>query len=649
MTDLGAVMYFDGRPAAPEMVRALVTPATAAGERLHNVVDGSFGLACAGPSFLPAADTVTQPMASADDRLRVVFTGRLDNRAELIAALRSTPCAPRTAADAEVFTAAAAAWGASAWDRLLGDFAAIVVDRERRTITGVRDAFGLRPLFYRALSEGVAFASSVTALARLGPVSVDEEMMGQYLSGAIIDVAGSSCREIRRVPPGHAATFASGTQRIVEYASFPLRVPDESRPEDDYAEELRDLLERSVAARLRPAPGGILLSGGIDSAAIAALTPSACRAGLRSYSMVLPGSAKDEGALSDAVAGHLELTAAHTRVAVPGDIGFDFRAHVARTLEPPPPPTALASMPMRRRIRDDGVGVLLSGIGGDELFTGSWHRYADFLCRGQWLTLLREWRQDRTHRLYEGDKLAAISAVGPLVPRSVRPLARRMARIDPVPSVISRRFAARVHLDDRLRLPPLPAGCHSYAQGDILRLIRGGPVLDPLEQEQRLAHEFGADERFPYIDRRIVEFALRLPERLRWRNGQSKVVLRRAVAGRVPAVVQRGAPIHDYSFLLIPSLRQLAPAHADRLRVVARGWVDRAQANQALAAFHSSTDAALDRRFRLLWVLWQIVSTELLLEAFERRTVERLPPIQYTPVHGDHHGTRELERTSAGR
>jgi hypothetical protein len=206
-----------------------------------------------------------------------------------------------------------------------------------------------------------------------------------------------------------------------------------------------------------------------------------------------------------------------------------------------------------------------------------------------------------------------------------------VAGIDPLPRAISRTFASRIDLAARLRLAPFHDGCASYAQGDVFRLVRSGAVLNPLEQEQALAHAFGADERFPYFDRRLVEFALRLPEPLRWSHARSKVVLRHAAAGRVPERVTRGTVIHDYSFLLVPWLRQLAPRRAEQCRVVDRGWVDGADLNRLLTRLHGAPDAAIEGEFRLLWPLWQIVATELLVEAVDRtRTVERATAIQYT-------------------
>jgi asparagine synthase (glutamine-hydrolysing) len=648
MNALAALVYFDDRSVDASVLRRLATTTSGGSPSADEMlIEGSFGLARAGISLVPPEDSITRPVVSHDLRLAIIFEGRIDNRAELTTALRDTSFPPRSQADGEVFACAAAAWGASAWDRVRGDFAAVIVDRAQRAVIAVRDVFGIRPLLYRPLVDGVAIAQTVEALARLGTVTPDEHMMGQYLVGNVMDLAGTSCREIRRVPPGHAATFDRSRSRVTRYASLGPQSIDERRTPDDWAHDLRERLATSVAARLRGGQVGVLLSGGIDSAAIAALAAQQRAIPTRTYSMTFPGSAKDEQQWSDGVVAHLNVQRTHTRIAA-RDPDFDYAAHVARTFEPAPSPNGLVSLPLRRCAQNDGVAVLLSGVGADELFTGHWSRYADLLSGGHLWALAREWRRDSHHYLYEGFRYSLVSAVGPLVPQWARPLGRRIARINPVPSLITREFASRSGLADALRFEPLPTGFATHAQGELWRTMTGGPALLPLEEEQRWSGAFGADQRYPFLDRTLAEFALGMPESQRWSNATSKVVLRQAVKGLVPERTRAGLPTLDYSFLLVPALRRLVAHRATgRWQVVERGWVDAATLTTLLTTFAAADPVAIADDFRLLWRLWHVVSCELLADAFA--PISRIEPVM-DPLHskrGAHDGYQTVERTSA--
>ncbi|HEY6015844.1 MAG TPA: asparagine synthase (glutamine-hydrolyzing), partial [Gaiellaceae bacterium] len=231
-------------------------------------VDGACGLAARRLAIIDL-ETGDQPIANEDGTLHVVQNGEIYNYEELRVRLEREGHRFSTHGDTEVLVHAYEQWGAGFAEKLRGMFAVAVWDAPRGRLVLARDRFGIKPLYYRAAGGELQFASELRALPR---GEIDLDALEAFLAFNSIPAPLSIFREIRKLPPGHVLVWEGGEPRLERYAR-PGPLPE--RTDDDEAElveELRARLRDSVRAHLvSDVPVGVLLSGGVDSGALAAL------------------------------------------------------------------------------------------------------------------------------------------------------------------------------------------------------------------------------------------------------------------------------------------------------------------------------------------------------------------------------------------
>ncbi|MEW6320216.1 MAG: asparagine synthase-related protein [Acidobacteriota bacterium] len=546
--------------------------------------------------------------------VRAIVDGWVANRSEVTRDLVGEGFGQAAASDADLVASAVAAWGEQAWGHLDGEFAAVVVAEDPPRVWAARDAFGLRPLFFRRGRAWLALASRAELLARLGPVSLDEGVIAEHLAGGRAQRSGTTLREVRRVPAGGRLDWErAGEGRVT--LDRPLPPPSRvSLSAAEAASELRRRVGEAARARARPATA-LLLSGGLDSSTLFSVLRE-YGPPMATYSLSVPGPC-DERAWSDAVVRHAGREAAH-HVVEASDADFDYDGFAAAMLEPPPPPSAVVAVPLRRRAATDGVATLLSGLGADELFFGSEARYADLLRTGRVARLVREWLADRRHPGYVGAWSSAVMAVAPLVPSWARPALRRLTQATRVPRLVRTTFARRVDLNDRLRTPEVAGPFASCAQRENYRALVDGAFVAGLEAGQALSTACGVPESYPYLDRRVVEFALSLSDEQRCQNGVQKRVIQEAARGRLPDLVVETPPFFDFTFLLLPEMRRWVAAHPpDDWRSVEAGWVSLLHAVHECERICRRPDDELLERPARIWSLWAVVAAERFVRAFD--------------------------------
>jgi asparagine synthase (glutamine-hydrolysing) len=214
-----------------------------------------------------------QPLTDTEAGLVLVADARLDNREELLHALK-----PRrvngVVTDAGLILAAYRAWGEECAERLLGDFAVALWDGRKRRLFLARDVMGMRGLYYRVERGRVLFATEVKQILAAPGVETDifEPAVGAHLVGAYGPADWTFWEGIAQVPPGHAVVVEAERVRSRRYWELDPGRRIRYRRDEEYAEHFRSLFADSVRARLRSvAPVGVLLSGGTDSGSVAAM------------------------------------------------------------------------------------------------------------------------------------------------------------------------------------------------------------------------------------------------------------------------------------------------------------------------------------------------------------------------------------------
>ncbi|MGE5204092.1 MAG: asparagine synthase (glutamine-hydrolyzing) [Chlamydiota bacterium] len=322
----------------------------------------------------------TQPMSTPDGALVIVFNGEIYNFRELRRQLEARGHQFRSDhSDTEVILHGYREWGTEALGRLEGMFAFAIWDARQQRLFLARDRLGIKTLYYAGSRGLFLFASEPKAIVRSGRLAaeLDASQLESYFMFRASVHPGTLFQGIRKLDPG--CWLAWGRRNGLSgphpyWRARPLAPGPKSL--DEAAEQVEARLEQSVRAQLvADVPVGIFLSGGVDSSLLAAL---ASKHGRVETFTIATGSRLDEHHYAEAVARQFGLPI-HTCYIGAGDFLRQFDDWAYYNDDPVSDPSALALMMLARQARDQGMKVMLSGEGGDELFAG-YNSYLRFLA-----------------------------------------------------------------------------------------------------------------------------------------------------------------------------------------------------------------------------------------------------------------------------
>ena len=501
-------------------------------------------------AVLDLTEAGRQPMTTPDGRFTVVYNGEITNYVEVRAALVSEGISITSSGDTEVLLAAWVHWGQASLSRFEGMFAFAVLDRQQATLTLCRDPFGIKPLYYSHLpGRGLVFGSEIASIVPLLPSTprLNWRTAVAYLAaGAYDDSPETFIEGVQHLEPGRTLVVDLGTGQIrrnEQVAWRPSIRTDETVTAAQAAEGVRALILQSVERNLRAdVPVGVALSGGIDSSAIAcAVRLLEPEYPLRVFSFVASESAIDESRWIDLVNRDLKAEA-FTVTPTAGELSADLDDVILAQGEPFASTSIYAQYRVFRLMRDRGIVVSLDGQGGDEVFAG-YHGYVGQRARSLLETgnvrgaasFMRAWSTWPGRSLGKGvARAGAEYAPG----WALSGVYRRL------PGVLPDGVRA-----DQLRSRGLSWGWTSYeASNDGVRGVRVKAELRAslterglqslLRHGDRNSMRFSVESRVPFLDRALVDFVLRLPERLLVDDqGTSKAILRSALRGIVPAEI----------------------------------------------------------------------------------------------------------------
>ena len=527
-------------PAGPDRLARMSAKLVHRGPDSHGAyVDGPVALAARRLAIIDLA-TGDQPIANEDETIHVVQNGELYNYRELRAELERAGHRFRTQGDTEVLVHLYEQEGTAFARRLRGMFAVALWDAKRRRLVLARDRFGIKPLYYRVHGGGLEFASELRSLPR---GEIDLDALEAFLAFNSIPTPLTIFRDARKLPPGHVLTWEDGNVRLEGFAR-PAPVPADELREDDEAElieELRARLRDSVRAHLvADVPVGVLLSGGIDSSALAALAAQETSEPVRTFSIGFEERSFDELADARLVAERYETQ--HREIVLRPDAALLLPALADAFDEPFADSSALPTYLVSQLAAED-VKVALSGEGGDELFGGYYTYVADLLAArtGRLARLARpvvERLPSSTARAsfdYKAKRFARGAHLPPLERHHAwkeifsaearAQLTGRRHDFDPV-DLYRERFAETEGAELLARLQDVDLGIYL--------------VDDLLVKTDRASMAHSLEARVPYLDPAVAAFALALPRRHRVNGLRKKVLLRKAVAPLVPDPIVRG-------------------------------------------------------------------------------------------------------------
>ena len=601
---------------------------------VHRGPDSS-GLVMQGPAALAARrlsiidlETGDQPIANEDGMVHVVQNGEIYNYRELRAELERSGHAFRTHGDTEVLVHAYEEWGDVFPRRLRGMFAVAIWDAPRGRLLLARDAFGIKPLYYRATADGLEFASELRALPR-GDIDLDG--FDAFLAFNSIPSPLTIFREVRKLPAGHVLTWEDGRLRLDRFANpAPVLAADVRDDEDEaeLVEECRARIRDSVRAHLvSDVPVGVLLSGGVDSGLLAALAAQESSESLRTFSIGFEESSFDE--LGEARRVAERYATDHHELVLRPDAALLLPALAEAFDEPFADSSALPTY-LVSELASRHVKVALSGEGGDELFGGYYTYAADLLAER--VGGLARLARPLVERLpsssvkasldYRAKRFARAAHLPPLErhhgwkeifsPELRAELTGRRNGFDPV-DVYRERFAETEGAELLARLQDVDRAVYL--------------VDDLLVKTDRASMAHSLEARVPFCDPFVASFAHTLPTRLKVRGLRKKLLLRRAAAPLLPRSIvygrKRGFSIPAAAWLrgeLEPFARETLSAEALRRQ----GFFDPRRVESLI-------DDHVSRREDRSRQLWGLLAFTLWYEHHVERTPGR-PPIPETLV-----------------
>lgn len=521
--------------------------------RLSLDQDG-IGTAALGHTRLAILDLSTQghqPMSTLDERFWITYNGEIYNHQELRQELEALGQSFKSRTDTEVILAAYAHWGTACLSRFNGMFAFVIVDRLTRRVFVARDRFGVKPLYYWRSDKGLlAFASEIKQFSALPgwKARLEAQRTYDFLNWGVFDhTAETLFSGVRQMRGGEYAQMQleeiGGDLPIRRWyqLSYSVFEGDES----EAASRLRDLLEDSVRIRLRAdVPVGSCLSGGLDSSSIVCIAnrilSNKASPDLQQHTFSARSSIRryDEGEFIDSVLAKTGVVAHQTTPHLE-KLFETLYAMVWHQDEPFGSTSVYAQWHVFKLAKDAGVKVMLDGQGADELLAGYHSYFGPFLLgllrSGDFRNFVQETLGIRRLHGYSPGylmKLILNGALSGVLRQTLRAHAGKAAT-----------GSANWMNSDRLNIEEVDpnevegvADKSLRAQGVDHLLRTHVPMLLHWEDRSSMAHSVEA--RVPFLDYRLVEFAISLDDRIKVRNGMTKAVLRQAMQGILPESVR---------------------------------------------------------------------------------------------------------------
>jgi asparagine synthase (glutamine-hydrolysing) len=478
----------------------------------------------------------------------VTFNGEIYNHTDVRAVLEAAGHRYQTRSDTETIVHAYEEWGDECVHRFRGMFAFAIWDAPARRLLLVRDRLGVKPVYWAIARDRLLFASEIKSILESGLVEarphravLSEMLATRYTSGTDTLFEG-----IYKLLPGHRLVFEDGRTRVEQYWDLPIDGPDpalEAVGDRALIEQFRDLLQESVRLRLMSdVPLGMFLSGGIDSSAVAALMAREIDRPVDTFSVAFADRRFSELEYAREAARAIGANS-HEIVIDDGDFFGALPRLIWHEDEPIAHPS---SVPLHfvSALARQHVKVVLTGEGSDELLAGY----------GKYPRALVNWRAGSVYERLVPSRVRAVvsGSVVPSMPGRVGQYARRsflaMPR-DPAAMFLDNFAGMPLRVQRELLDPSIIADGDPYGPSlEYFRHVNGTSgvlgrllytdvktyLVELLMKQDQMSMSMSIESRVPFLDHVLVEFAARLPDRLKLSGFTTKRILREAIRGIVP-------------------------------------------------------------------------------------------------------------------
>ena len=596
-------------------------------------VDGHVALGYQSLVTTPEEQSASQPATTRSGKHAIVADARLDNRDELLRALGVSKGSGSRFSDAEIILRSYEKWGAECPEHLLGAFAFAIWDASRQRLYCARDHFGVKPLYFHISPDLGIIASEIRGITVHPDVYVrlNEQWIADKLAYFSADTLHTAFQNVYRLPPGHWLTCTADDVTTRSYWSLESDGEMDLGSDHAYAEAFREVFMEAVDCRMRgEGPPGSMLSGGLDSSSVACAAQHVLEedtSQIHTFSAVF-----DDVPESDERAYINEVLEAYPFIPhfIKGD---DLNPLVTSSLvegmgdgedEPIRAPNLHINWYAYERAASTDVRFILDGFDGDTTIShglGSFHEMAQ---RGAWGTFIREaWAYTSLR-----DQKAR-SLIAPFLERyilqNVRGYGRLRSWLQSVwntetkdnpgePNILRSDFADRIGWEERKRaLSQNHSGLPITERELHRRLLVQGNMPAVLETLDRCAARFQVEVRYPFWDRRLIEFCLALPPNLKLHRGWSRRIMRIGLDSVLPKKIQWRVDKSDVSDGLVHALLKYSRSQIKEVvetPCFIHEYADKSILENAFERFAAGKPVARDTLH-----LWNAVTLELWLRS----------------------------------
>jgi len=602
---------------------------------IHTWINGNVGLGQLLMATTPEARAEAKPLEHSLTGSVVVFDGRLDNRESLVSQLNVTRARARGISDMELVLLAWLAWGEDCPEKLLGDFAFAIFDGVRRRLFCARDISSNRAFYYCYKAGKLIFGTTVSQVLAHPevPAEPNEAMVAELLTGLHLSRTESLYRDIQRLPAAHGMRVDSRGVHIKRYW-HPLRIRPIRYPRfAEYAAHFEEIFTDAVRCRLRSDNGvAITLSGGKDSPSIAGMAQTLFRqegAGrtLTSYSLTYPGRPCDESALIADVVAMWDLDAHDVPFETFSELP-DWGSQSQLTRDLPEFPTFSALSGAQRHSVSKGRRVWLSGTGSQSVSGGNEFPYLGLVREGNFNRLASEFGKQKKS-FGTGYALWHLLAclAWPMLPRSSRRQVQAARHSMPVSGFLSDSLLHTVGFKQRFAASLDAHDFDDLAEWAVHQSAFAAERAYLQESYDRLNALNGIEERHPFEDRRLVEFALGVPSHVKSDHVSHKRLLLSMGERLLPPSVRANTVKFEAGCLFLDMLcRESVRERLESSRSAELGWVDKQKAIEVFDRLSQNfrnnpkagAKAFVSRDYRELVNLWSVVAIESWLKGAPR-------------------------------
>lgn len=537
MCGLAGILHWNNDPVPPAELAAMASLLKHRGPDEQNTLSPSpgIGLAHCRLKVIDLSAAARQPMSGDSGQVHILFNGEIYNFKELRQELISAGAVFRSQSDTEVILGAYERWGKQAIARLDGMFALAIWDGAARKLLLARDRAGKKPLFYRSSGGCVVFGSEIKALLAHAhvPGEMDENLLPYLLTFGAAPPDQTFYRGIRQLPPASwlELTGPEENPRPETYWHLPREEERTAKSPEQAEQELRELLTAAVRKRLdSDVPLGAFLSGGMDSTIVVGLMSRLLKGSkVKTFSIGFEGDDRyDETSFARLAAERFKTE--HTPFTI-GPQPFSLIEELVRHHDQPFADSSALPTYLLSQLTRSKVTVALSGDGGDELFAG-YDRFQAALA---------------AERLPGWAWAAASALLRPITGRPelhVRSLPYKLGRfLGTADRPLMQRYLSwravlsrpEEYLSSKTAPPPVDFPEEGTPLSRLLRFNFSEYLpCDLLVKTDRCSMAHGLEVRSPFLDTALIEWAFRLPDSLKIREGKGKWILRRAFRDLLP-------------------------------------------------------------------------------------------------------------------